>query len=484
MVVARLSHGQPKVIDRLREMVRLAAGLDRRNRLSLESQQIALDCLSKFGERLRDINASSVRVVGTSTFRRIARSSKFFARASRALGHPLEIISGMEEARLIYQGVIHSSPWVDGEQMVVDIGGGSTEIICGTGLEAGAMESLHLGCVEISATYFGTGKLSRKRFSRARMHARLELEPIRFRFRQVAPRRVIGASGTIRAAFEVINNVSGQSGWITIDHLESLTETMIAAGHIDQLALPGLSEQRKPVFPGGIAILIEVMSALGMERMDVSDGALREGILYDLVGRLTNEDARVRTVRSMEGRFNIDSGQADRVESTAVMLINQVARSWGLKRESERMLLCWAARLHEIGLHISHSRYHQHGAYLLEHADMPGFSTEEQQVLAALVGAHRGKLQQRSFDALPKIWNRSARRLATLLRLAVLSNRSRTDVKNLELVCRTKGWKISIGVPEARAERSPLTWADLEREAKYLAEIGVKLSLNRLEPSL
>jgi exopolyphosphatase/guanosine-5'-triphosphate,3'-diphosphate pyrophosphatase len=472
MIVARLSHGQPKVIDRLREMVRLAAGEDR--------EQIALDCLSRFGERIRAIHADSVRVVGTSTLRKLGRSSGFIRKASASLGHRVEIISGIEEARLIYQGVVQNSPAVPGNQLVVDIGGGSTEIINGVGFEPTTLESINLGCVVLSRSFFANGKISRRRFDRARTAAQLELRPIRSLFRELPRERVTGASGTIRAAEAVLSAAGEPGSEITIESLERLIERLISAGHLDKLKMAGLSEQRKPVFPGGIAILIEIMSVLDIDSMRVSDGALREGILYDMVGRLTDEDARVRTVRSVEGRFNIDIAQADRVEATALLLMNKVGREWKIDYEANRQLLFWAARLHEIGLHISHSRYHQHGAYLLENADLPGFATGEQHILASLVGAHRSKLDRKSFAGIPRDQARGIKRLAALLRLSVLFNRGRADVDLSELNFRAKGRRIRVEVSQSWLDANPLTWADLNREQKYLDAAGIELTL--MEP--
>lgn len=469
MIVAELSHGQPKVIDRLREMVRLAAGEDR--------QQIALDCLSRFGERIRAIQPDSVRVVGTSTLRKLGRSSGFIRKASAALGHPVEIISGIEEARLIYQGVVQTSPAVQGNQMVVDIGGGSTEIINGVGFEPTTLESLNLGCVVVSRSFFDSGKMSRRRFVRARTAAQLELRPIRSQFRELPRERVTGASGTIRAAHAVLSAAGEEGAEITIDSLERLIEQMITADHLDRLKMAGLSDQRKAVFPGGIAILVEVMSVLGIDAMRVSDGALREGILYDMIGRLTDEDARVRTVRSVEGRFNIDTAQADRVEATALLLMEQVGRSWKIDFEMNRQLLSWSARLHEIGLHISHSGYHRHGAYLLANADLPGFATGEQQILAALVGAHRSKLDRKSFAGVPLDRARSVKRLAVLLRLSALFNRGRAEVDLSGLNFRAKGRRIFVEVSQSWLESNPLTWADLQREQKYLDAASMELLL-------
>ncbi|MBW2290050.1 MAG: exopolyphosphatase [Deltaproteobacteria bacterium] len=481
MIVARLSHGQPTVIDRLREMVRLAAGLDENHSLSAESQQVALDCLARFGERIRAMHADRVRVVGTSTLRSVGRHSDFVEKAEEALGQPVEIIAGVEEARLIYQGVYHSSPGVDGSQIVVDIGGGSTEIIRGSGSEAEAMESLKLGCVGISERFFPGGKLTAQRFARARLATRLEIEPVRTRFLAGAPQRLIGASGTIRAAQAVLAAIEAESSDITVKGLEDLIGCAIDAGQISRLKLPGLSSQRRPVFSGGLAILIEVMSALQFDRMSVSDGALREGLLYDMVGRLTDEDARDRTVRAMEGRFNIDRDQAARVESTAMRLLDQVAESWKLDQPLDRQVLRWAARLHEMGLDIAHADYNRHGAYLLEYSDMPGFPTGEQQVLAWIVGGHRGKFNRGSFHGeMPRTWSRRSKRLTVVLRLAVLLNRSRTSATVDDVMLSAKGRKLTVAIPQTGPETGPLTWADLEREVEFLADVNLKMTLEKV----
>jgi len=478
MIVARLSHGQLTVIDRLREMVRLAAGIDTNDRLDDASQQKALECLARFGERIRDMRAEKVRVVGTSTLRRVGRNSAFIEDAEDALGHPVEIISGVEEARLIYQGVYHSAPGVDGAQVVIDIGGGSTEIISGSGRDAEDMESLKLGCVGVSRTYFGGGKLSKRRFDSARLATQLKLQPMRRRFLRRDPVRLIGASGTIRAAQSVLSALAGEPTAITVNGLRELIERCTQAGHVDRLDLPSLSDQRRPVFPGGVAILLELLVALEFDEMSVSDGALKEGLLYDMIGRMTDEDARERTVRSMEGRFNVDREQAGRVEATALALLEQVAPTWKLAREEDRLMLRWAARLHEVGLDIAHSGYQKHGAYLLEFSDMPGFPTDEQQVLARIVAGHRGKLGRNGdYDELPKAWRRSAKRLTILLRLAVLLNRSRTGDSAEDVSLDATGRHIVLALPRERPGSGPLTWADLEREIAYLADADLEMTL-------
>jgi exopolyphosphatase/guanosine-5'-triphosphate,3'-diphosphate pyrophosphatase len=477
MVVARLSHGQLTVIDRMREMVRLAAGLDEDNQLDEAVQARALECLARFGERIRAMRADRVRVVGTNTLRKARESEAFLEAAEQLLGHPVEVISGIEEARLIYLGASHSLPLVDGPQLVVDIGGGSTEIVAGHGYQPDDLESLYLGCVSVSEKFFGKQKLSARRFEKARLAGRLELEPVRERFRQVGAVRWVGCSGTIRAAQNVVRAHEGEDAELTVAALERTIKRMIDAGRLDKLSLDGLSDERKPVFAGGIAILVEVMGQLGMDSMQVAEGSLRDGILQDMLGRLTREDARVRTVRAMAARFHVDPLQAERVEATAMHFYHQLAETWQLDDEEDGANLRWAARLHEIGLDIAHAQYHRHGAYLLEFSDMPGFPTLEQRVLALLVGSHRRSFSRKIFQALPKSRQANAIRLAVLLRLAVLFHRSRTNVDYAGVLLEAKKASLQVTIPEGSPADNPLILADLEQERRHLANAGVELEL-------
>lgn len=479
MVIARFSHGQLVVMDRLRESVRLAAGLDRHNRLDGASQRRALDCLARFGERLRNLRAARVRVVGTNTLRKARGVERFRQQASRVLGHPVEVISGIEEARLIYLGVVHSLPRARGSQLVVDIGGGSTEIILGRGWQPVRMESLYMGCVGLSATAFPGGKLTRRHFREARQAARLELEPVRAGFLRGPLARVAGASGTIRATHDVLTSLGRARKGINRKDLEFLVDRMVACGHIEQLDLPGLSADRADVLPGGVAILVEVMSSLALERMVVAEGALREGILYDMVGRMTDEDARARTVRAMQSRFRIDQKQARRVAATALDFLGSVAKHWDLDLDADRALLGWAAALHELGLDIAHAHHHHHGAYVLENADLPGFARDEQRVLAGIVRCHRRKLLPEPFAALPPEWRERALRLTALLRLAVLFNRSRASTPLPPMTLGAGADALRLSVPARWLRNNPLTEADLRQEQRYLATAGIRLQVRR-----
>jgi exopolyphosphatase/guanosine-5'-triphosphate,3'-diphosphate pyrophosphatase len=479
MVVARHSHGQLVILDRLREMVRLAAGLSSTGRLDDEATERALRCLERFGQRLRAMRADSVRVVGTNALRRAKRKRWFLERARAALGHPIEIISGLEEARLIYSGVAHTSPMSPDKRLVVDIGGGSTEIVIGEGFNPLLLESLSVGCVGLSSLYFEDGRITEKRFERARTAVRLELEPVQEAYRKMGWLQVFGSSGSVRVIDDVLRRLSPQDPRITLPNLRMLAERVISAGHVDELDLPDVDAERAPVFPSGLAIMLEIVESLNIERVRVAEGAMREGLLYDLVGRFTDEDARVRSVRAMEKRYHVDAVQADRVEATAVALLGQVESEWGLEDPLAEAALRWAARLHETGLDIAHSKYHRHSAYLLQHADMPGFPREEQLLLSALVGGHRRQL---SFDALEDLlppWDHHAEFLIVLLRLSVLLHRGRSPSPLPEVQLRVKGRTVTLAMPPRWMRDHPLTVEDLDQERQYLKEVGFRLSFDR-----
>jgi exopolyphosphatase/guanosine-5'-triphosphate,3'-diphosphate pyrophosphatase len=475
MVVARHQHGQLVIIDRLREMVRLAAGVAENGRIDKDVAARALACLERFGQRLRDMHADSVRVVGTNALRLAHRKQAFLERAREALGHPIEIIAGMEEARLIYLGVAHTMPNVTGRRLVVDIGGGSTELIIGDGLTPLELESLQMGCVALSERFFRDGKISARRMERARLAARMELEPVQAAFRRRGWDHAAGSSGTVRAIGDAIRTLDPQALTITPAGLQRAIEYSVDAGHTRELNLEPITEDRRPVFPGGLAILAEIFSVLDVKEMQVADGAMREGLLYDMLGRYKREDARERTVRAMQQRYHVDTEQAERVEASVRDFLEKTRDTWKLEEPLAHLALKWAARLHEIGLDVSHSGYHRHGAYLLENADMPGFPHEEQRLLARLVGAHRRKFTLDRVEELVPPWDRSAVYLIVLLRLAVLLHRGRstTALPPLELAATPKS--LEVRFPARWLNEHPLTLADLQQEVDYLRTSGFRL---------
>ncbi len=476
MIVVRVENDQIHVIDRLREMVRLGGGLDEKRNLKAEVETRALACLEQFGQRLKSIPSQNIRAVGTNTFRRIRKPEPFLKRASEALGHPIEIIAGREEARLVYLGVAHGLPTSAAPRLVVDIGGGSTECIIGRGFEPMQRESLEMGCVSMTQRAFADGVIDEATMEGAVLRARMEVMPVRHDFTRDHWFEAVGSSGTIRA----IRTVVQEQGWcdsgITAGALKKLRRALARAGAIDAIDLKGLSNERKPVFAGGVAVLSGVFEELRIEEMRVSDQALREGLIYDMLGRFDDEDVRGRSVMALSRRFAVNEAHAVRVERTAVALLAQVLDDWNLDATECTELLSWAVSLHEIGLAIAHAQFHKHGFYLLTHADMPGFSRQQQYVLATLVRGHRRKFPDKLFKEIPADRRASARRLCVLLRLSVLLNRMRSSA-NLPLArVSVKSDTLRLRFPEGWLESNPLIRAELERENGYLAPAGFALS--------
>jgi exopolyphosphatase/guanosine-5'-triphosphate,3'-diphosphate pyrophosphatase len=475
MVVARYTHGQLVIVDRLREMVRLGAGLETDGRLNKEVGARALACLERFGQRLRDMRPDHVRVVGTNVFRRAKRAEAFVERAREAIGHPIEIVSGIEEARLIYSGVSHTSPSGSGRRLVCDIGGGSTEIIIGEGLQPLELESLQMGCVRLSEEFFADGRLSQKRMQRARVAARQAIEPYQASFRRRGWDEAVGSSGTVRAIGDTIRELDPDATGIGADGLERIIHELSGIEHVRELRFGALDDDRKLSFAGGVAILAEVFEQLGIESMKVADGAMREGLLFDLLGRYTDEDARERTVRSMQERYHVDLAQAERVEATAAKFLAQVEEAWSLTDPAIELVIRWAARLHEIGLDVAHSGYHRHGAYLLANADMAGFPRQEQKLLSIMVGSHRRKPAIEEKDELAPPWDKRAPAMRLLLRLAVLLHRGRSPVALPDIRLTPRADALELRFPPGWLDDHPLTVADLQTEIENLKTVGFRL---------
>lgn len=476
LLVAQAHQGHLHVLDRLRERVALAEGLDRRKRLTAEAQGRALACLERFGQRLRDIPPDAIRAVGTNTLRQAGNAHDFLLRARETLGVPIEVVSGLEEARLIYLGVAHSlsDEGARRRRLVVDIGGGSTECVVGERFEPLLADSLFMGCVAWTARFFPGGRLRRERFERAVLAARLELEPIALRYRSANWHRCLGSSGTILA----VDSVLRDSGWsdrgITRRGLDRLVDALVQARDVRHVSLPALTSERASVLPGGLAILVAVFEAFEIAQMTASSGALREGLLHDLLGRFRHDDARERSVSLACARLSVDLAHARRVERTALRIFDQAGEAWDLDEEARRHL-AWAARMHEIGLSVAHAGHHRHGAYLVENSGLAGFSRAQQQLLAALIRCHRRKIDLELLGAMSALTARQAIRLCALLRIAVLLNRSRSPRALPRLTAAAKGKRLTLGFPAGWLARHPLTRADLEIEAGHLRPAGVAL---------
>jgi len=474
MIVARVENGQLQVIDRLREMVQLGAGLDENKHLSAKVQQRALECLGRFGQRLRALPPGAVRAVGTNTLRQVRDSDDFLQAAEAALGHPVEVIAGREEARLIYLGVAHGLAGHE-VRLVVDIGGGSTELIIGEAFEPQRMESLHMGCVSMSRRFFPGGIITKEAMDDAIIAGRLELRPVRAQFSHDQWQTAMGSSGTIKA----IRNIVQAEGWsdegITRASLKKLRKALVSAGHVEKLRLAGLADERRSVLPGGVAVLSAVFKGLDIDRIRVSGEALREGLLYQMLGQIRHEDVRERTINSLSRRYGVDEQHARRVEVTAAALLGQVARDWDLTSPEHAEMLAWAAQLHEIGLAVSHSSFHKHGAYLAANADLSGFSRQQQKVLSALVRGHRRRFPQEAFEPLPERLRDATRKLCVLLRLAVLLHRGRSSLGKPMLYLDVSGSDLRASFPSEWLKKHPLTRAELTQEARYLSTAGFTL---------
>jgi len=480
MVVARYVLGQLRVVDRIRDMVRLAEGLDGKGGLAPDVRARALESLERFGQRLRDIPPQRVRAIATNTVRQLAVPQAFLLPAETALGHAIEVVSGREEARLVYLGVAHAQPPKPGElRLVIDIGGGSTECIIGTGLEAIERESLQAGCVASTRRFFGDGKLSRKRWKQALTEVSAEFQQFAGVYRALGWQEALGSSGTNKAIGEICAAMKLTKGAVTAEALPQVRDRLLQAETIADIDLPGLSNERRPIIAGGLLVLEAAFDVLGLQRMAVSKAALREGALYDMLGRGGADDPREASIAALMQRYGIDAAQAGRVEGTALHVFDQVADAWGLTAD-DRAMLARAARVHELGLAIAHSQYHVHGAYVLEHSDIAGFSQQEQRVLASLVRTHRRGIPKSAFEQIPDRLLLRTKRIAALLRLAVLLHRSHDDDAIPRIDARADGNTLTIVVDKRWHEQRSLLREDLSGEPKDAADLGVEL---RIEPA-
>ncbi|WP_130620339.1 Ppx/GppA phosphatase family protein [Dyella amyloliquefaciens] len=477
MVVARVEHGEPRVIDRLRETVRMAAGLRADGTLDAEHRARALNCLARFGQRIAGVPSIRVRAVATNTVRRLASPQSFLTAAEAELGHPVEIVSGREEGRLIFLGSSHDLPASRESRLVIDVGGGSTEFIIGRGFAPMHTESVQAGCIASTLRFFPGGKLNRKRWQRANNEIGVLLQQFAEDYRESGWVEAYGSSGTAKAIGSVVQAMKFSDDGITPASIAALRDALLSQGQINTLKLPGLTEDRAPVIAGGVVIFEAAFEALGIERMRVCESSMREGLLWDLIGRAGGTDPRTSSVDALANRYGVDRAQARRVESTALMLFDQIARSWKLDAEA-REWLSWASRVHEIGLAIAHSQHHHHGAYILRNADLAGFSRQEQQLLAAIVEAHRRKPDKATFSALPQRYRQLARYITALLRLAVLFRRARRAESLPQMQLAATSHRVRLVLPSAWLEQHPLSEADLEQEQVPMNELGLLLEVH------
>ncbi|MGL4224702.1 exopolyphosphatase [Vibrio misgurnus] len=476
MVVAKVVDQDLQLISRHKQRVRLAAGLDAEKNLDPEAMQRGLECLTMFAERLQGFDPHNVRIAATHTLRQASNANVFIQRALEVLPFPIEIIPGAEEARLIYLGVAHTQPQAD-SMLVVDIGGGSTEMIIGTGFEAELVNSKQMGCVNFTEAYFANGKLSRKNFSQAIVASEQKLEAIAAQYRKKGWQVAFGSSGTIKAIREVLLGQGYDDGLITFERLSKLIDKLCESDDIEQLQLPGLTDDRKPVFAAGVAILSAVFQGLKIKEMHFSDGALREGLLYEMEDRFKYSDIRLRTTENLAAKHLVDLEHAAKVKGHAREFLAQVSAELGLAQDSElRDLLEWSALLHEVGLSINLQGFHRHSAYILRHNNMAGFNSEQQLVLSNLARFQRKSLKLSELDDFSLFKKKHVIGLIRVLRLAILVNGQRNDdpLPPLTLSAKEDEWQLHSTQPDW-LENNKLLHADLLSEQEYWREAGWQL---------
>ena len=474
--IGRVVDGQIYPLDAVREVVRLGAGLGADKRIDRATQAKALESLAKLAERLRGFPRPAVRAVGTNALRVAKNAPQFLREARQVLGFPIEVISGREEARLIYLGVAHALPITAQRRLVIDVGGGSTEFIIGTGFEPQLTESLYMGCVSYSLKYFPDGRIDKARMKAAELAARQELAGIVRAYRAAGWDEAVGSSGTARSMESILRENGYAAEGLTREGLERLRALLIKHEQADPGRIAGLRPNRAPVLPGGLAIMSAVFEELGVDAMKVSAAALRHGVLYDLLGRVEHHDMREATVAQFMRRYHVDATQADRIRSLALTIYDALTPGAEREDDADRLMLEWAARLSEIGLSIAHAQYHKHSAYVLSNADMPGFSRMEQARLARIVLAHRGKLGKMQDAGLEG----SDWKLVFALRTASLILRSRSDAKLPFLRVAADAGGFAIDLPQSWLDESPLSAAALEAEADHWKAVGMKLQLSGL----
>ncbi|TKB46279.1 exopolyphosphatase [Thalassotalea mangrovi] len=477
MLISRLVADSVQVVDKVKRKVRLASGLDSQGYLDAKAMARGWECLSFFAERLQDIPANNIRIVATATLRLAQNASDFLAKAEQILGHQIRLISGDEEARLIYLGVAHTTI-SQHNRLVIDIGGASTELIVGQGFEPQIMQSLPMGCVTFNKQFFPGDQYSGEAFNQAQTHASQVLAPFRQTYMEASWESVLGVSGTLQAIIEVLT-AQQSLPIITRAKLEELKLQVLSAGSLNNLDIAGLVNERKPVFVSGLAILLALFEQLEITELQLAGGAIREGLLYELLPNMRNQNIRIRTLNALIARFSIDERQAYRVADIADQACQQLRASWQLPQHY-RSILQSACVLHEIGLLLEFKGNKQHAVYILQHADLAGFSPAERLLLCALVGNYKTDLdltllKQQNFAP---VWQ--ACQLLAILRLAVILSKRRKDDVMPEFALTGVDQELQLTLPHAWLQRHPLISAELKQEIIDIAALAINLTIIRV----
>ncbi|WP_016957217.1 exopolyphosphatase [Catenovulum agarivorans] len=477
LIVARIVDGSIQTLHKVKQRVRLAQGLSADGTLNQAAIDRAIDTLKQMAQTLQDVPPHNVRVVATYTLRKATNVQDFLNQIESVFPYPIEIIPGKEEARLIYQGVAHTVAG-DDNRIVVDIGGGSTEFIIGQHFTPLKLSSRSMGCVSFTEQYFPQGKITERNFQKAILAAERELEPIADSYKSVGWKSAHGTSGTIKAIRESIVQNGWSDGEIKANHLEKLKQTLITFENINNIDIPGVSEHRRPVLAGGLAVLIAAFDSLNISSMRYEDAALREGVLYEMEDRFQHHDIRERTVESLSQRYAVDTAQAARVHRSANFIFEQISDDWQLNKKDFQQLLSWAASLHEVGLHIHSTSYHKHSGYILEHTDMPGYNLEQQLAVATLVRYHRKKLKSAEIANFNFYKSNKIVRLIRILRIAVMLNLRRIEGYLPQYKVSVAGEALAIQFPDGFLSEQPLLEADLYSEVEMQTDAGFDFSFS------
>jgi exopolyphosphatase/guanosine-5'-triphosphate,3'-diphosphate pyrophosphatase len=476
LVVARVVAGSVQIVHRVKQKVRLADGLGTDYTLSDEAQQRGLDALRAVAESLQGFAPQNIRIVATYTLRKASNARTFIRAASKILPYPIEVISGAEEARLIYLGVAHTIHG-NGQRLVIDIGGGSTEFIIGENFNAKLLRSLQMGCVSYTKRFFGNGEFKSKSFEKAITAAQQELEMIDKKYILAGWKTCIGTSGTIRSIVELVPQINSKTkeNCVTLADLNKLIKLCCDAGSLDKLQLPALSDDRKPVFAAGLAVLTAIFKSLQIEEMEFSPAALREGVLYEMEEQLTHQDIRQRSTESLATRYDVDIDHARRVHATTLTIYHSIKQDWNIADKECQAMLGWAALLHEVGLQINTQGVQRHSGYILQHIDLPGFNQEQQNLVATLVRFHRKKIRPHDISEFALHSHDQVYKLITVLRLAVILNIKRQDDILPQMEINAQDNVLHLSFPVDWLITKPIFSADLESEANYIKALGLNL---------
>jgi exopolyphosphatase/guanosine-5'-triphosphate,3'-diphosphate pyrophosphatase len=460
-----------RVLKTAREPIRLGAGLDSEGNLTQQAMQTALACLARFGEILQATPLRAVRVVATNTIRIARNSKKFLPLAEKAIGYPIEIISGEEEGRLIYMGVaVHLENETE-RRLVVDIGGGSTEVALGQGANIERVESFSIGTVRICSSFFGNDRISQESFDAAVLSARGQFEDGVAGFHPDYWQVAYGSSGTMRTLADVIEKNALGDGKLSAKSLRALRDRLIEFGRISRIELNGMRPERIPVVLGGLPILLGLFEELGIRSLEKVDAGLRLGVLWDLHMRDSHKDRRNQSIKEFMRRFGVDEARANKAAANSLALFTQ------LKYDNQQLdkLLDWSARLHEIGLAVSHTGFHKHGAYLVEHADLPGFTTTEQQIMSTLIMAHKGNLRKVA-DTLA---NLDFAKTVVAIRLGVIFMHAKLNPVTEKIVLKVKA-RIELEISKKTMAAHPTLSYWLSKEQSMWEEIGAQFNIREL----